>query len=130
MSIDAMLEKTMGEMLQKAARGLLKELTFAQSEFIKNGIKLSFNEADAAKFLNIGTDALAEIRKAGGIGYSQIIAPPRGKNHGGRFIYLLSDLLDYAARNHVKPAGAEIVSLNDVLSGKVVDLKSYKKEAA
>lgn len=128
-ALEEMLDHVMQEFMQNASKKLLQELILRQSEFVKNGLKLSFNEREAAEFLNMSPDALAVIRKAGGIGYSQTIAPPIGKNHGGRFIYLLSDLLDYAARNHVKPVGAEVVKLDDILTGKVVDIKSFKEAA-
>lgn len=119
----------MQEFLQTASATLLRELMLRHSEFIKNGLKLSFKEEEAAEFLNMSADKLAEIRKAGGIGYSQTIAPPRGKDHGGRFVYLISDLLDYCERNRVKPVGAEIIGLKDVLSTNVVKLKSYREAA-
>lgn len=78
-------------------------------------IKISYTEKEAAEILGMSIDSLAKIRKNNGIAYSQTISPPRGSEHGGRFVYLKHHLLDYLSRNEQRPVGKLKVSLHDVL---------------
>lgn len=100
------------ELADKIADEVMRRVAAKITNLLPDLTKVSYTEAEAAAVLNIAPASLAEKRKAGEIDFTQVIAPRRGDQHGGRIVYMRHHLLDFMLRNEVRH-GKQMVSFQD-----------------
>ncbi|HEX8636757.1 MAG TPA: hypothetical protein VF692_01745, partial [Pyrinomonadaceae bacterium] len=69
--MDELWEKMSKELAGRVSAQVLREVRAALAAELKQGIRLSYTEAEAAEILNMDAQTLARKRKDGEIDYSQ-----------------------------------------------------------